>query len=238
MQTILNKSKIEYIFYHLNFSINIDDTLKDKIVFIKSVEEIKKYNKHIIFPLVEEPLSLENLVWKKNIPILFPYFKNNETYFFKDNNIVFSDDLFKSSFYLLSGIQEYQNEKTDDMDRFPFKESIQYKLDIVNKPVVNYYFKFIEEGIKDFCSKYGLSFTKHSFFDNFGFMLTHDVDRIEYYRLYRIKLLLKLLFGIKKSDYNKLYLFKNLLKAIYKWPVPLDHNDPYWNFEWLRKIEK
>jgi len=233
MQSKLNNSQIEYIFYHLNLHFNFTTEIKERIVF-----DLLSTNK---FPQIVFPLSSKTLLDIKyidSIPILFPLNSKNDYYNFDDNNnLLFNDDLLKSAFYLLSGYQETENFTCDKYGRFSYEDSIQKRLKIAHFPLVNHYFEIIIEGIEKFCVKNNITFQKHDRWNNsnFGFLLTHDVDRIDKYAFKYVKLKIKQLVGLYPSELNKFTLLKLLVKNIVKL---FGSDNPYWSFEWMKSIEK
>jgi hypothetical protein len=122
--------------------------------------------------------------------------------------------------------------------RFPFKRSIQYALGIVDKPVVNYYFVEIANGIKQFCDKEKIAFEKKKLFQNFGFMLTHDVDRVDAYNYYNVGYIFKQLIGLSTPDYNKIKTLKVFISSFYHFINIFSKKNPFWSFEFLRQVEK
>lgn len=150
MIEILNKQYIDYIFFHLSFFVDLTELHS----YFKISENYKEMvsGKLVFFPLSPEKLNNEKILLIDSIPILFPIEKINKPYELVDGCLIFRHDLLKSAFYLLSGYQEYESGKTDKYGRFPFAGSIQEKLGIVEKPVVNYYFEWIINGLNEFCA--------------------------------------------------------------------------------------
>jgi hypothetical protein len=151
--------------------------------------------------------------------------------------LIFNDDLLKSAFYLLSGYQEVLSSHKDKKGRFPFDLSIQKKLGIVTMPVVNYYFKYIKQGIQKFCEINGLPFKEKRLFKQFGFVLTHDIDWIDKYDWNYLGYKIKELLGLVKSDLSK----KQLTKLVWRGTkgfLNITKDNPYWNFDYLQKLSK
>jgi len=239
LEAPLNQNQITYILYHLNLYIDITSIINDKIVFVNDVNEISRYKNKIIFPLSSRPYLTEDVLWSKDIPFLFPLSEKSSGYTILDNSILFNHDFLKSAFLLLSGYQEQNYSEKDELDRFSYESSIQYKLNMVHKPVVNYYFEILIEGIQKYCDINNINCTSRSLFNNFGFMLSHDVDRIDMYDIHRIKLELKKYFKVynshlKQKDNTSLRI---LSSAIFQYLNIFNRKNPYWDFDFLRKIE-
>lgn len=237
MKGYLNKPRIDYVFYHLGFFIELDKMLKNKILFVKRGVDISNYTNKIIFLQTNEDLNISNCLVNNEVIHLFPHPKIREDYTVINKNVVFNHDILKASFYLLSGYQEYICEKKDKHSRFPFTESVQFNLGFATKPMVNYYFKIITEGLKKFGELTNYKIESKSPLIETCFCLSHDVDRINFYSVANIKLFAKSLVGKNKSGYSKKQLpsllIQNILNNFFRFK-----EDPYWNFKWLRKIEK
>ncbi len=81
-----------------------------------------------------------NLV-EPSIPILFGspgLVKNN-------NNIHLNLDIFGSAFFMLSRYEELVSNKRDNHDRFPAKDSVSYKANFLNRPIIDEYSEIIWE---------------------------------------------------------------------------------------------
>ncbi|MCB9208122.1 MAG: polysaccharide deacetylase family protein [Ignavibacteriales bacterium] len=232
MNEKLNRSKIDYLFYHLNLHFVLTNKILESINFELSSSQ---QNSQIIFPLSSK--GLENIKYIDDIPILFPL--NDEKKHFKideNKNLIFNDDILKSAFYLLSGFQEFNTTPTGIYERFSYQQSIQKQLGIIKFPLVNHYFQIIIEGIEQFCIANKIEFEKRSYWNDkkFGFLLTHDIDRVDKYTIREIKLKIKQLSGFSKSKLNKKQTAKLLLKYISKF---FSSENPYWNFDWMKSIE-
>ena len=240
MEGLLTKNQIEYVLFHLKHHFEADEILLDRVVY-KTGSSIKLIDqKKVVFNLSHSEIRDDVFLDYKGdqLPVLFPGDQDAKWYRYQDGTLVFHHDLLKSAFYLLSGYQETQSKATDEMDRFLFKESIQQKLGIVTKPIVNYYFDVILDGLETYCKHHQIHFKRKRLFDSFGFMLTHDVDRVDYYHwretIYRFMQLL----GLKKAHYPKKRLVKAAFHAVLPTLFPSLKNDPWWNFESLRKQER
>jgi hypothetical protein len=233
MQLKLNNSQIQYIFYHLNHHFEFTNEIKSRIVFDHASDEVQD---QIVFPLSAE--NLGKFKYINDIPILFPLNNGNTYYIFdSDNNLVFNDDLLKSAFYLLSGYQETEGNLIDMHGRFAYQYSIQKKMNLPYYPLVNHYFEIIIDGIKEFCEKNNIEFRKKNFWHDqkFGFLLTHDVDRVDKYTIRNLKYLIKQLIGIADSKNSRIVLIKLLFKHIINM---FTGENPFWNFEWMRSVAR
>lgn len=236
MNSFLSTERINYILDHLQQNVDIS-LLKDRFVYLKNASEVHQYDNKIIFLLSDNDLDLDQINYYEDIPILFPVLNNEKSIFsFQGTNLIFHHDLIKSAFYLLSGYQELKPEYKGKFNRFPYELSVQNKLGITNKPIVNYYFKYIEKGISEYCvnNKIGINIKKS--FKTFGFFLTHDIDKIDTYSIFDLVYYIKVVLGISKSNLK----FKIKLKkfAEYLFNYFFTKRNPSWDFEFLRSIEE
>ena len=92
----------------------------------------------------------------ENIPSKIGYIKNNftsgkelpiiygsEKMVVENKTIVLGLDIFASSFFLLTRWEEYVNKVRDNLDRFPGKESVAFKNNFIDRPIVNEYIEFL-----------------------------------------------------------------------------------------------
>jgi len=229
MQYYLNNHQIEYVFYHLSFFIDFKK-IKGKIRFIKS-DKTEENESQIIFFLSENKIDEAEIFFINDIPILFPLNKEKHFYYFEKNNLFFNHDIFKSVFYLLSGYQEFEIEQKDNLGRFPYNDSIQKKLSIIDKPIVNYYFQIISEAFLEFGQKNNISVEKKQIFTAPLLLLSHDVDRIKTSYLSEIPFKIKQFLNLKPSRLSKKELFILIFKYITKF------NKKIWSFDWLMQLE-
>jgi hypothetical protein len=96
---------------------------------------------------------------------------NNESYFFESSpDSLFPFDMFAASFYLVSRFEEYFETERDKFDRFPANQSILTKYNLIKKPVVDIWAKWLANEIN---KKYPqISFIKW----RFKFISTIDID--------------------------------------------------------------
>lgn len=238
MKGFLNFEQIEYVLFHLNNHIILNRGIRESLIFIKSPLEIPKYPDKIIFILSEKELEMKEIIYINEIPVLFPNSHEKQSFYSQDGNIIFNHDFIKSVYYLLSGYQEYNNMDLDSFGRYLSGSSIQSKLGIINKPVVNYYFVEIISGIEEFCSKHYRRLTKRDHRNTFSLFLTHDVDRIKYFSINSLLYTIKLLFRFIKEGKKRTTLVKEIFRIAFHLINIFDHKDPYWNFEELTQKEK
>lgn len=211
-----------------------------RLWFARDANEPQTCTNRIVFLLSKEDLRFEAIDEMEGLPILFPVSQQKELYFTDgNNNLIFCHDILKSAFYLLSGYQEYQNKDSHDaLDRFSFLDSIQYKLRFANKPIVNYYFEIIVRAIHLYAEKNNLVVSQRRFFNTFGFILSHDIDYVDLYTknyfLYKVKEVL----GIRQSKLSTWTNFKLGLIGFLKYSNIIKRNNPYWNFDFMREVER
>ncbi|MFO7863910.1 MAG: polysaccharide deacetylase family protein [Salinivirgaceae bacterium] len=236
MNEILNHSRIDYVLYHLYQNCSVNDKLYKCFIFNEIIDNDNL--PCVFFPLSNRSFNLNDVFSVDNIPLLFPMSNIKSFYRFEGNSLYFEHDLFKSAFYLLSGYQEYNSTETDVLGRFPYEKSIQEQLNIVEKPIVNYYFEIIISGLEEFCKRNQISFSRRYLFDNYGFFLTHDVDKIDQINLrdgiFKIKQLLKL--APAKVPYSRL--LKANLGYLFKMINLFNKENSFWNFAKMHQIEQ
>jgi len=240
MKGVLTKKQVEYVLFHLQQHFECSISLKDRFVFDGGNGFDLKNQEKVFF--CQSNRELSDVKWlpykEEELPILFPGEPVQKWFDCHDGAFIFHHDLLKSAFFLLSGFQETQSDVTDEMGRYRFEESIQKKLEITTKPVVNYYFEIILDGLEAYCQYHQIDFKRKRLFDSFGFMLTHDVDRVDYYHwretIYRFMQLL----GLKKAHYPRKRLMKAAFNALLPTFIPSYKKDPWWNFELLRSQER
>jgi peptidoglycan/xylan/chitin deacetylase (PgdA/CDA1 family) len=216
----LTQNQREYVLFHLDQVIDLSSDIRGRFVFDHNNDQkIHFFQNH-------HELNNLKILNHEGIPILFPGDSKKPIYTLEKGTLVFHHDLLRSAFYLLSGYQEYQSNEQDKLGRFPYDASLQYKLGVLHKPIVNYYFEWISEGLKAYCSYHKIPFRKRQLFESFGFFLTHDIDRIDKFTFQSTKNRLK-----KKK-------FKEFIYHASKWLNPFDHDNPYWSFDFLLNLNK
>jgi hypothetical protein len=238
MEGFLNRNRIDYIFYHLNLFFDFNETIRSKIKFIHDEGSVDNSEANIYFLLTDHPYNENEIIHIDNIPVLFTCSAAPDFYTLTGPSLVFNHDLLKSSFYLLSGYQEYTPIKWEQSGRFPYEKSVQSKLDITGKPVVNYYFDIIKQGIKVFCEANKIHFSEKRLFKNFGFLLTHDIDRIEAYDFWETGYRLKKFLGLAPRYYSRRTALKEFFTSAINYINFINPKNPFWNFIFLRAIEK
>ncbi len=239
MKGFLNPAQLQYVLFHLAHHVDIS-RLSRYFRFIRTQDEAESCTGQILFLLSDADVDTNLVVYLNETPVLFPNGSDNSIFLFDDrNNLVFTHDLLKSAFYLLSGYQEYVNTGSkDNLDRFAYSDSIQCKLGFVHKPVVNYYFDFIIRGLKEFGSRNSISIESRRLFHNMGFLLTHDIDKIDLYDAYYLGYKVKEVLGLRKSRLTRGQDIGVLLKGVGQWLGLFKAENPYWNFDFLRKLER
>lgn len=239
MKGYLNQSQIEYVIFHLRMHLNLTQEIEKCFVFRTGDNDPVSPKNSIIFNLSKIEFIREKIIAINSIPILFPIYSDTDFFSIdQDDNLCFHHDILKSIFYLLSGYQEYSNnDSRDNLGRYAFADSLQHKLNIVGKPLVNYYFENLLKGMEVFCSLHNLSFQRRRPFETIGLLLTHDVDYIDKYTVNYWIYKLKEILGLRPSRLSR---FRNcllFLRGISSY-VGISRKNPYWNFAWIRSTEK
>jgi len=173
------ENKIEYIFNLFNLIYGIGNEKLEIHYGVDHESRIQIQQGSTGYFNQKKVYNFNNVVWREwkgiKIPFLFDESDRSDFYTIKENKIIINYDIIASSFFFLSGWHEYVNMSTDDLGRFPYKESIQYKLDVVDKPIVNYYFDILKTAIE---KAYNTRLHVKLWGDfDFATCITHDIDK-------------------------------------------------------------
>ena len=149
-----------------------------------------------------------------NLPSLFPTYSRNSKYPF---------DLFSASFFLISRYEEYLPFMKDKYGRFPASESIAYRNDFMQKPLVDIWAKDLATKLKSFFPNLQINRPKYQFTP------TIDIDAAY---AYKHKGALRVIGGYLKSirslDFRDLVTRTKVLFGLEK--------DPFDTFDYLFDI--
>lgn len=170
------------------------------------------------------PSSVEftenEFIIENDIPILFGN-KNVKKY---DNSIICGIDIFAASFFMLIRWEEHVNKKRDKLNRFSASDSIAFKNNFLERPIVNEYTEMlwnilIHLGYKGKRKK-----------KDFKLIPTHDVDFLLLSQT-PLKIIIKTLGG----DILKRKNFKLAVSFLKDYVISLfsQKNDPYNTFEYI-----
>lgn len=174
---------ITYVLSVLLDNIDFQRTDFKDIIFYENDSEIKSDAPFIqIIPSLffrEEiygtQKSLPKLPLKKldGIPILFGE-PNVERV---GKNLIVHADIIASAYFLLTRYEEIvRKDVKDEFGRFPGKESLPYRADFIDRPIVEEYSNLIKNWLKEI----GIEFYEKP--RNFSLTLTHDIDNLNYFR--------------------------------------------------------
>ncbi len=120
------------------------------------------------------------------IPVLFG---DASRVIYNEHSLSIGSDIFASAFYMLTRWEEYISESKDDHDRFPAAESLGYKNNFLDRPIVNEYAELLWNLISY------LGFNEERKEKTYRVIPTHDIDQIQYWDLKRRTHLIKNLTG-------------------------------------------
>lgn len=132
-------------------------------------------------------------------------------------------DIFAMSFFMLTRWEEYVNKNRDSHNRFPASESLAFKDDFLDRPIINELLEKLKKTL--FLLDSSLKFKENKY----QLHLTHDVD--ELYMLKSWKQVLKIGLGdiIKRKSvflaFERISQYFLVKRSIIK--------DPFDNFDWL-----
>lgn len=116
------------------------------------------------------------LRWRgSRIPVLFSRDPSTPLFEWREGRLFIQHDILASAFFFLSGWQEYVYMRVKPSLRFPYQESLQYRLGITQIPVVNYYFDILKEALQQVTNrKFDISLYGQN---RAAVCLNHDIDR-------------------------------------------------------------
>jgi hypothetical protein len=235
MKGKLTAGQVEYVLEHLGHHAGLDPDLRTLLAYGQKPEEDRP---SIFFPASEEELELNKVIRIENIPVLYPVELQHASFFSLDRNrLHFHHDLLKSAFHLLSGYEEFTNKERDPYGRFPCAQSLPFRLNVLYKPVVNYYFEIILAGIQEFCERNHMPFRRNSLLDRPILMLSHDVDLINAYDFRETAYKFKQLLGLADSPLSPNGKVRDAFTALVHLLNPLSGKNPFWSFPELTEWE-
>jgi hypothetical protein len=238
MNRVLNDIEIEYVLHHLAFHVKGFQRIRPFLRF----GERQDSTPSVLMPLSDLAFSPQSLIWiEEGVPVLFPLSETSNIWSVSGGgDLVFYHDLLKSAFYLLSGRAEWeQADKQDSFGRFDYDFSIQKQLNIIDKPVVNYYFSLIADGLIAFGGLHGIVLEKRRPFGQAGLMITHDVDRIDYYSWRSVVFRGLQWMGLKPREIDGKVHLAMAVDAFRKMMRPSSkRKDPFWSFDFFREVER
>jgi len=165
-----------------------------------------------------------DFITENDIPVIY----GNDKLKVSDNRIICGIDIFASSFFMLTRWEEYVNKTRDRHNRFPANESLAFRNDFLQRPVVNEYVEMLWKMLVFM----GLNQIRKNRY--FKLLLTHDVDVLfKYYKLKNgIKEFTEDLF--KKSDLK--IFFKHLGSKV-KTHLNIK-KDPYDEYDFLMSLSE
>jgi len=206
-----------------NYKIILDNK-KELVIKDSFFSNLKNQNYLSIQNIPQSPLKKSNnkFISEKKLPIIYG---NNKLQIF-DNKINCEIDIFASCFFMLTRWEEYVIKKRDKYDRFLAKNSLAYKENFLDRPIVNEYTKMLWNMLKF------LKINQDRKKREFVFYPTHDVDEIKKYRRPPIFTIIR---AIKKIKIKKA---KNIFFNYIKVKLKLE-KDPYLKtFDYIINLEK
>lgn len=231
MRNYLDTNKIDYVIAHLKLRCNFSDELNQRFLFSKSadLEDIAK--DCFIFPLTDKEKALDYKI--NELPIFYPVLAGiNQHTISKNGSAIFSHDILQQIFCLQTLYYEQEVTAKDKLGRIKLEETLNYKLGILDKPIVDYLFVIIIDALEEFCSLQNIFFERKDLLPNHTFLLSHDVDRIETYSFYNTLNSVKKLF-IKPNNTT----LKAVKKNITQYSRFSNKDNPLWDFPLMREVE-
>jgi len=154
-----------------DFDIGYETSTKNRIRIVNSSNSFFEIRKN------SEKPTVVFKEWKgEMIPFLFAENEDKEILSLSDSGVsTINYDIIGSAFYFLSGWQEIVSSEKDMYGRFPFVASIQKRLNIIEKPIVDYYYDILSEAI---CKAYQKDKIERRFAkEKMITFISHDIDQ-------------------------------------------------------------
>lgn len=232
---------IDYDFYNKDAEISDDDI----ILYYSSVVKENLYNKYIWIKatnnlfnnkyLKEEPKynvminKLENNI--KSISDIVSIFSDDKLLLErKENGTNIYVDIISDIFFMATRYEEVISDDKDNHNRFLLENSLAYKYNFLNRPIVNEQMEMLLVELKNLSNNIHKKIRWKD--KDFIFFLSHDIDSILKYRDKFIRMM-----GIKilkeKSIKQVFNYLNNSIKSIIN-----KESDPFWKFNYLANLEK
>jgi len=156
--------------FHLaNIRLSYGKLANAQISICKSVDDSFWHEK--------QDIDSQKIVWKewKNVSIPFIFDKDNTADIISNdgNSLIVNYDIVASTFYFLSGWNEFVASDKDDFNRVKYESTLIYKLKIEGIPIVNYYFDILNSAINQITHE-SIKPLWHK--NSFVVALSHDID--------------------------------------------------------------
>lgn len=169
------ENKFNYVMSLFKSSYNIDPEDFEVNYGIDGISKIQISKGETGFFAEKRKYDTANVTWKDwdgvRLPFLFDSNSEKDIITKSGDNVVINFDIIASSFFFLSNWQEWATRaKNNEIFRFPYEASLQFELNIIDKPVVNYYFSVLKHAIE---MAYDTSLSSKNQFTTF---VSHDID--------------------------------------------------------------
>lgn len=231
----LKPSEIDFVLFHLSHHLE----------GFHHIRPLLHYGRHraegdvVSFFASPDGIDLSLTVVHDGIPVLFPLFNDAAMYRMEEGRLLFSHDLLKSAFYLLSGYQEWsQPAVVDQWQRFPYEASIQCRLGMIHKPLVNYYFEWIIDGLFEFTAFHNIPLQRRMPFGRMGLHLSHDIDLLRYHSSRKVLYRMAQLVGLRPIHMPRKRLFHSMINILLDKVRIQRAENPYWSFSKILNTER
>ncbi len=156
---------------------------------------------------------------------------NDNSYFYQDNDVYIGIDILGSAFFMLTRYEELVNKNRDNYGRFSAYDSIAYKENFLERPIINEYLEILWYAIQ--CVAPELKRKQREF----KIIPTHDVDRpFEFLNLSLYQVLHSLAGDLLKRKSIKL--FSDRLKSYIKFKQGNYKADYNYTFDTIMDISE
>lgn len=209
-----------------NWEIELEN--KSKLIFEDNF--FNKYTKDLEYLNIENiPSKVEfiinEFIVEEDIPVIYGNNKLEKS----EAKIICGIDIFASSFFMISRWEEYVNKKRERLNRFSALESLSFKNNFLDRPIVNEYIEMLWNMLVDL--GYEIKRKKRKF----ELILTHDVDFLLLSQTPK-KVIIKTFLGdiLKRKNIKLAFsFFKDYLVSLFS-----KAKDPYNTFDYLMDLSE
>ncbi len=218
----LSSNQVEYVLAHFEMCWNVSCDVRELIWYGPIDDEDSK---HIVVPKSASPFDVAKVIEVEGSWVLFPTEDVKSHVVPREGSIVFTHDIFRSIFFVLSGQYELDVRDRDRYGRVPYHSTFFSALNTLHRPIVNEMYDVLAQAVQLAMPR--VTVRRKRLASSFVFLLTHDIDVVSKFNHYLLRS------RLKKFDFGYIW---NWLRY---WTMSEEKRlayDPYWTFDLLGQL--